>query len=130
MNTLRTLAVCLLAGFAMVGCNSGFKDIKIDTETNPKVDFAGYDSYAWAAAAAISSRPGVCSRVPSASIRSPISKTCSRATSGVTRRLNMSTGLSRRSRWIFSRSPKPLVTNKAIGGPERSITALVETVVP
>jgi hypothetical protein len=53
MNTLRTLAVCLLAGFAMVGCNSGFKDIKIDTETNPKVDFGGYDSYAWAAAAAV-----------------------------------------------------------------------------
>ena len=31
---------------------------------------------------------------------------------------------------MFNRSPNPLVTKSAMGGPERSITALVETVVP
>ncbi len=53
MKIFRTWTVCTVVILVISGCSSGFKDIHVETEANPKVNFEGYSSYAWAAAAAI-----------------------------------------------------------------------------
>lgn len=55
MHTTRALATGLLVtlGLLTTGCQtSKYKDIQIETQTHPKVNFEGYTTYAWAAAAA------------------------------------------------------------------------------
>jgi hypothetical protein len=49
----RIAAIACIA-LMLQGCTSTqFKDISIDSEANPKVELKGYDSYAWAGAAAV-----------------------------------------------------------------------------
>jgi hypothetical protein len=52
MSLLRSCSICIVASLAMLGCSSQHKDITIETEANPWADFAGYQTYAWGAAAA------------------------------------------------------------------------------
>ncbi|MHC4990211.1 MAG: DUF4136 domain-containing protein [Planctomycetota bacterium] len=54
MRTFRACLVCLWLSVALLGCatDSAFKDIKIETEANAKVNAGAYDTYAWVAAAA------------------------------------------------------------------------------
>ena len=54
MNVARALTSCALVflGVFATGCVSAeFRDIAVDSESNPKINFDGYSSYAWAAAA-------------------------------------------------------------------------------
>ncbi len=67
---------------------------------------------------------------PSGAVRSPISNTMCRGTSGSGRSSKRSVGFFILSRCRLRRSRKPAVVKKAIGGPVRSITMLVLTVVP
>ena len=55
MNIARAfevLALVTLVSFSP-GCATTYQDIQVDAEANPKVNFDGYNTYAWAAAAAI-----------------------------------------------------------------------------
>lgn len=50
----RNLIALAAALVLLAGCASSItKDIEIETDRNPKVDFAGYRSYAWLGSAAI-----------------------------------------------------------------------------
>ena len=53
MRHAGTLLLIVIAAVAVTGCNSKFKDITVATEADPKVQLPGYQSYAWAAAAAM-----------------------------------------------------------------------------
>ena len=56
MNIVRALAASGLAALSSIalGCVSpDVADIRVETEVNPKINFAGYKTYAWAAAAAV-----------------------------------------------------------------------------
>ena len=54
MSSFRMLKVGVaFIALVLAGCASEFKDIQVATEASPKVDFDGFRSYAWAAAAAI-----------------------------------------------------------------------------
>jgi len=56
MNIFRASAVFGFLALALIapGCSStGFDDIDVSTEADTEVDFDGYKSYAWSAAAAV-----------------------------------------------------------------------------
>ena len=54
MSIIHMLKVgAVFIALALAGCTSEFKDITVATEASPTIDFDGYRSYAWAAAAAI-----------------------------------------------------------------------------
>ena len=56
MNVARSLAACCLVALSLLGagCKSAdYADIRVDSEADPKVDFGGYETYAWLAAAAL-----------------------------------------------------------------------------
>lgn len=57
MKFFVTPCAAILVILAVSGCTSQFKDITVATESNPRVDIAGYETYAWAGAAAIISDP-------------------------------------------------------------------------
>lgn len=57
MMNRKLLAFCLLP-LLILGCaNPMTRDISIETETNPKVDYQGYKTYSWLGAAAIVNDP-------------------------------------------------------------------------
>ena len=45
--------LALAAAVLATGCAAPYKDISIDTETNPKVNFDGYNTYAWSGQTAV-----------------------------------------------------------------------------
>jgi len=47
------LNIIVLVTLGTLGCASPFKDIRVVTQANPKVNFGGYRSYAWTLAAAV-----------------------------------------------------------------------------
>ena len=52
------LYACCLSLLLLIGCASPMtSDIKIETEANPKVDFAGYKTYSWIGTATIVNDP-------------------------------------------------------------------------
>jgi len=55
MKLKSKFLIAALASIMLSGCASTtkYKDIAIDTETDPQADFTGYQTYAWGAAAAI-----------------------------------------------------------------------------
>ncbi len=52
MKIVGTFLLAMVAAVTVSGCASQFKDIEVKTEANPEVDLTGYETYAWAAAAA------------------------------------------------------------------------------
>ena len=53
MIRFAKLSIVVLVALTTLGCASPFKDIRVKTQANPKVEFGGYQSYAWAMAAAV-----------------------------------------------------------------------------
>ncbi|MHC5066537.1 MAG: DUF4136 domain-containing protein [Planctomycetota bacterium] len=53
MKTKLALSSLILISLPLASCASPFPDIKVDSETNPKVELSSYKTYSWAAAAAV-----------------------------------------------------------------------------
>lgn len=55
MNMIRTATIqfALIVTLATCGCSNKYKDITVETQANPKVNFGGYDTYAWSLEAAV-----------------------------------------------------------------------------
>ena len=55
MNMIRmgTMYLALAVTLSTFGCASKYHDIEVDTQANPKVNFDGYESYAWSLEAAV-----------------------------------------------------------------------------
>jgi hypothetical protein len=53
MRRLGASLVGIVAAVAVSGCTTQFKDITVETVVDPKVQLNGYESYTWAAAAAV-----------------------------------------------------------------------------
>jgi hypothetical protein len=47
------LNIVVFVTLTTLGCASPFKDVRVETQANPKVNFDGYRSYAWGVAAAL-----------------------------------------------------------------------------
>ena len=75
MKASRGWALCALTFLCLTttACVSQkFQDIEIEAEANPKANFAGYETYAWAAAAAIVRDPESAWAVPDVNIGAEI----------------------------------------------------------
>jgi hypothetical protein len=53
MRLVGTSLVAIVAAVALSGCTTQFKDITVETVADPTVNLRGYETYAWAAAAAV-----------------------------------------------------------------------------
>ena len=53
VDRIVKLSIVVLVTLTTLGCANPFKDIRVQTQANPKVNFGGYRSYAWSAAAAL-----------------------------------------------------------------------------
>jgi hypothetical protein len=53
MRFVGTSLFAIVAAVALSGCSTQFKDITVETEADPRIDLKGYETYAWAGAAAV-----------------------------------------------------------------------------
>jgi hypothetical protein len=53
LNRIASLFATGAIVISGVGCSNTYKDIEIQTEADPKVNFSGYSTYAWGGSAAV-----------------------------------------------------------------------------